>query len=802
MKFTALVISFLISAFMLSGHNLRAQVIDEQADKADSLFFYAYGLYSRNFHDLAFVELQRFSKLYPEDERMENVSIYKILCLQKMGKIDEMIEEVVIFRKRYPKSPNADKFGILVAESLFKNKKYQDAADTFESLLGSKNPVIQEYSMYYMAQCFTLLNKKNEAVNLYKTLSEKPFQEGFECRPYAAREYADALYANKNYKEALNLYTRLANEKSSPEEIKGNALYRIGEINLLLNDKAKALDAFQAYIGAFPEGKLAKNARRYRISIISDSNDYQKTIELAQEWRQRYPDVDDYDIDFSQANALLNLKHFNEAIPFFQRVEGDTNVPDRMRQDSCYASVYCHFMAAQFTASDIKAEDFLNRFPKSSLVGEVLLLQGQSLVQLKNYGKAHSSYKKALAFYAESAAKLADITEQIVNLFAIQKKWVEAADALRAMANNPSVSNHSRYLIRAAEYELKVPGRISQARIDLTKAAANTESKDDSRMAQQILMRIYLSEKDYKRALNCVEELAKNCPSEELDDILYNRAAILFYLDDYPKAEHAILEALSHKNIQADKNARALFMLARIYFAGDKYKEAVPVMDKIALLPDNLIMQFYDVEFLNNAAEAYIKNYDTKKAESMWRKILKIKNASPDETAQAKVNIAKVSMDNHGNIKQAAALLAEVAEQLNNEQDSFLNKKDVYSLLAEAQLAMGDADRAVISAEKALKFTDGEPRAQARTLYVMAYIRLKIEKRPDLANRFATQCYILLDDKVYSPKAMVLSMEAFMASGKSDKAREVFNELKAKYPQWLDEHPDVKKTIGGEVKEP
>ena len=70
---------------------------------------------------------------------------------------------------------------------------------------------------------------------------------------------------------------------------------------------------------------------------------------------------------------------------------------------------------------------------------------------------------------------------------------------------------------------------------------------------------------------------------------------------------------------------------------------------------------------------------------------------------------------------------------------------------------------------------------------------MKLEAKDyEAANRYATQCFILMDDKVYSPMAMAISAKAFKGLGQTDRASQVLYELGSKYPKWLAQHPEAK----------
>ena len=111
-------------------------------------------------------------------------------------------------------------------------------------------------------------------------------------------------------------------------------------------------------------------------------------------------------------------------------------------------------------------------------------------------------------------------------------------------------------------------------------------------------------------------------------------------------------------------------------------------------------------------------------------------------------------------------------------------------MLAEVELDLGKYDFAGIHAERAMRQAD-DSHIQARALYVFAKVRL-LAKDFEAANRYATQCFILMDDEVYSPMAMAISAKAFKGLGQADRASQVLYELGSKYPKWLAQHPEAK----------
>lgn len=785
---------------------VQSQVETEQL-RADPvrLYNYAVGLYERKFYDMALTELNRFAARFPKDSRLDDVVVLKINCLLNLGRSTELLPEVAAYRARHKNTRRADELGLMAGDIQYNAKKYVEAAELFRSLIASKTQTIQEHAIYFLAQCDIRQGRKAEAINFYKVLAGKPLESERPYRVCASAEYANILQNSGSLKEALAVYMRLAAFKETPPATVEAALYAIGKINYQLKQYDKALASFEECIAKFPKGTCARAAREFRISLVSMKEDYGKAAQLASEWRNMYPDVVNHDIDFTQAYALFKCKRFNEALPLFLRVGEDTDSPAQMRMEASYYSIYCQMMVGHFTVAEKAASSFIATYPRSTLYGNVLLWHGQILVRLKRDTEAAVSFRKAAEVFSEDKENYADACESLVALYVQNAKWVEAAAVLRKMAANPISPEPQKLLLRSGAYEMKA-NRVAQARLDYMKVATNTASIPDARIANKMLMQIFLTEKDYKRALNCLAELRKNCPPDELADLEYGTAGIFFQMEDYASAQKSLRASLASKGVKPEQALRAKSMLARICLRQKQYSEALPLVEALLAAPVAETVDLLSPELLDEAGDAFAAARKESLAEKCWRRVLACRESDESLKLEATLKIARQLMGSTGRMKEAAAMLSDVVSKLNaekrSEEGASVRHQDVLSLLAETQLSMGETERAVISAEKALNEVDGDVRSRARSLYVLAHIRLKVEKRPELANQFATQCYILLDDPIYSPRAMIISMESFLAMGKPVLAKEVFKELNGKYPSWLAEHPDVNEAITNEIKTP
>ena len=86
-------------------------------------------------------------------------------------------------------------------------------------------------------------------------------------------------------------------------------------------------------------------------------------------------------------------------------------------------------------------------------------------------------------------------------------------------------------------------------------------------------------------------------------------------------------------------------------------------------------------------------------------------------------------IDIKSEIQEALGELALSIEHVGSTSVEGLSLKDAYSLLAESQLARGDSEKALVTAGKAQSAPPGSTRAEARTLFLLAFLYLNLEKR-------------------------------------------------------------------------
>ncbi|MBR0459744.1 MAG: hypothetical protein IJJ26_10950 [Victivallales bacterium] len=774
--------------------SVRAQIAKEElAQDPQQQFNYAYGLYRRGFHDMALVELERYLRAYPDDAGAMDAQLFRIDCLQKLGRTPEMLAAVREFLKVHPEHKEAQRLRMTAADALVQEKNFEEATPLLLELSQSANPKDQEYAMYYLAHCYQQSGRANDAFPLLQQLASKPFEAAFPYRAYAAQATAaEWMKVGKN-QEALALYKRLATFADTPAELAEGALFHVGFLEMSAGHAKAALAAFEKTIARNADGKYARLARKYRFILTMEAGKIRECLALADDWRQRYPDTDDHEMDYYQAYALQELKRYEEALPFFQRVEENPKAPARIRQDAAYYSLFCLMMAGHMTVAEQKTEEFLAKYPRATVRGYVLRLRGEVLLNLKRHADAEKVLHQAIEFFAETPEERTVSSELLLRVLTEQERWREAAEHLRWMAAAPGAKDPATLLLRAGATSLRA-NDDANARRDFEAAIAKATKPEQTRSARQALADISIRNKDYSHAIEILTALRQDLEGQQRVDIDFYIVQLQYYLERFDDAQKNLQALLNNPTLLAKDRARAQAMLLRLLLQAKKLSEALPVLDGFLNGDHALLDPVVDTELLQNIALLLEENRRPADAEKAWQWLLQRKDASWREAAIARINLAEFMLRTPARAAEVETILEPLlGEWPKDSETEGLSKKDAFSLLAESQLVRGDPEKALVTAGKAQSAAPGSSRAEARTLYLLSFLYLNHEKKPEAANRFATQCYILLDDELYTPAAMVVSARCFLAEGQRARAEAVCKELASKYPVWYSEHPELLK---------
>ncbi len=168
---------------LLAGTAADAQTSAETLRKnPDELYAYACGLYKRGFHDMALAEYDLFLKENPESKNAPDAEIFRIYCLDKLGRQQEMLDSIRSFKKKHSKNKYADELGVKAAEYLISSGRRDAALEFLQPLSSSGNKIIGEYAQFQIAQHHAAAGAVQEAMQIYEKLASGDFDGKFKYR--------------------------------------------------------------------------------------------------------------------------------------------------------------------------------------------------------------------------------------------------------------------------------------------------------------------------------------------------------------------------------------------------------------------------------------------------------------------------------------------------------------------------------------------------------------------------------------------------------------------------------------------
>lgn len=779
-----LMMALAMAAVLIFPCAVHGQQVVEEISDARTQYAHALGLLRREFYDLAEPQFRLYMERYPDDALVQQSRLYLIECLRGQGKKDAMLAEIAAFKASYPANGNDETLSLLEAETLFGSEQFERSRDVFATLLGSKSEVRAEQARYFWGQCQLKLGQVEDAVEAFRQLSGKPFADEYVYRPYAVHTLAWLALQRGHYSEAVANFTRLQAGSGVPPSLVESACYRLAEALLGTGQDAEALAAYEKYIASYPNGQHGQEARRRRIELLSRRSEHARVVALINEWQQLYPQVVDRALDFIYAQSLLETGDFERAQYYFERLGNEPSVAEDVRRVARAYTINCLFMAGQFAVVDDYARAFLADYPTALERGSVLLWRARAALETGRLDDALQASKEAVGLYQNDLAQAVPANEVLVLILSRQEKWSEAAQVLRELAKKPGVPDPARLQLRAVEIAYKAKD-LAQAKADGLQLLDNYPGeREHVRATKQILMRIGLETKDHDSAKRYAEELMDGAAVDEQVLLAQTLAVLHYNLGDSAQAIVVLREMLSRPGLPERNVLSMKQFLGRILLESGLQREALPVFSDLLHHPDVKVRrELLTVGLLFQLGEASEKQQDYGLAELAWQEVISRQDAV--WTRRAELRLAQ-TLSQKGQLEQAQKKLWEMEKNIVADAVGLADYgQELYSLLAEIELSLGHQDQALLCAGKALKTAGADDvRQLTRARWVMAKILFEDEKSPSQALPYAVKCFILAEDDVYSPRAMLLATQIFLALDRRKDAMATWRELEAKYPSW------------------
>lgn len=767
----------------------QAQHAVEQINDPETQYKHALGLLRRQFYDLSEPQFRLFLEKFPGHALSANADYHLIQCLRFQNKTPEMLAAIRRFREQRPQHGEIETLTLLEADTLFGAGDYAAAAACYQLLEQSRDQQRQEQAKYFLAQCHARTGRAEEAMALYRDLGALPLQDDRPYRFYAQYHLAWIHQQQNRLGEAEDGFARLADNSFTPEPLLADTLYRLGEVRLSRQQTDQALAAFDRYVVQFPDGDFGSVVRKRRIAILANAGNYDRGLELLQDWRGKYPSEHDFEMDYLHGQCLMAKNQVEEAIPFFVRVGADPGVPATTRRYARLLAIRCQLLAKQHAAALAGIAGFLDDYPKAPEKGHVLICQGEAADATGKPDEAEQAFRAAMTFFTDDLDNYHLAGEHLVNVMAKRLKWTEGAAILRQMSTRVGLPNRADSRLRAAEFEIQA-GDLTAAQTDLQQVLDEFGMDAAAvRAARGHLMQIAVQNSNFAAAQKYAEELMQDCPSGEYGTLAYSLAVFYYNQGDLNKALATLDQAMTHPGLTPGQARNLQTFYGRVLLESGDSQRARKIIAQLLTYPEMEMREVLTPSFLFKAGDLSEQENDWNLAEVIWRRLAGYEH-DPVWSYRGKIRLAQVHIVK-GQLEESETLLASLVARLNGSQaEAAAPRQELFSLLAETQLLRQRTDQALATAGKALSFTDGDERSLARTRWVLAKILFEDENNPSQALSYAMKCYVLANDPVYTPRGLLLTIRIFLAQDRQRDALSAWRELEALYPAWAERERD------------
>lgn len=669
----------------------------------------------------------------------------------------------------------------------YKDKEYEKAISYFNKIINTKTEVAQN-AYYNLASCYLELDKKNEALNAFRSASDMKFDE--KIKEDALYNYARLSYQVGNVAEtAPQALSRYLN--TYPKSLHKNEIYQLLVESYLSSNNYKdvmeildstGLDSYKMKV-VYQKAAYLQGVEYFNDEKFGEAKSYfEKSIKSG--YNAEYRAKAKYWI----AESNYNLGKFNEALVEYKsyRLE-DANPKSYEEKMLAYSIGYVQFKLKNYSEaiieflafSEQKIEDKNLENDTYLRLGDTYFMESKYWPALENYNKSlalnvgeedYATYQKAVCYglIGRNETRI----ETLNNLLKKYPKSKLGDDALYLLGGSYTRANDNNKALKTyKKLEDKYSGSsyVSKAKLKMALIYYNSNKNEKALREYKEVVSKYPSTSEAKQAVAGSRKIYIDMGQatkyvdwvQTLDfvDISHAEADSTSYL----AGESAFLKGNCQLSIPAfkeylDKFPKGISRLnAHFYLAQCEYKagDYDDALKNYAEVIDNDKNEFTE-RSLVRASELYLKKADTTRAIKSFVNLLKVAEFQQNKT-YSDINLMRL-YNAQGNLNKALASASIVAI---NSKVSEKVKSEAQLIIARGAMTKGDISLAKQTYQKLQKTAKGEVKAES--MYYEAYFLnrdKKFEKSNDVIFEIASK---YSGYKYWGAKSLVIMAKNFDA---------------------------------------
>jgi len=526
-----------------------------------------------------------------------------------------------------------DRINFYMAECYFKSGRYQEALSRYNAINSTADEFVKQ-AVYCRGYCFfNLGNYDNAAYQFSEFIERYPNDTRITD---AKLRLADSYFGSKNFTAASRIFKQIfqSGKYSTDDPYTyyqyAQALYKSGETESAINE-------FRTLQQKFPKSIYAENSLftigfiRFQNGEFKDAISDYRNVLLVYKNSSLAPVV-----YYSIGDAYFNMEMYDSAIVNYQNVL--TKYPSSEYVFDAVNGIQYSYVALGKPDNAVNLIDrFIGQNPNLRFSDQIFFKKGEIYYSQRDYQSAKTSYQEFIAKYPKSSI----VPEAYYWMGKSSQNLKEDEEAIfyfnKVFENYPGSESAAVSVIELGKMYETTGNYL--ASIQLLENASS-KLKDSPRLPEVLFIKgmAYIKADDVQKAYGTFEELAMYHPETLFaDKAKFEMGLIDLAAERYNLADNHFLE-VAEKRID-ELGAKSQYHYALSLYEQDKITEAISALVRI-----RTVYSLYD-EWLSRSylllGDCYVKLNDLRKAEEMYRVVV-AKNKGDQLGEEARQKISKL----------------------------------------------------------------------------------------------------------------------------------------------------------------
>lgn len=453
---------------------------------------------------------ERFLKAFPHHQRSPEAKFYLASCYEKLGNTEQALATFTSLANSNATGPLVEAAAQQVANTYYKDKKYQQAEPQFARLAQvATKPEIRHLALFQRALCLQHLDRNDD---LKAALRAVVFDEG---SPYQekARLAISSIYVTTGEKGRAYANYKILTESKDPK-ISSDAILQSA---LLARETGKTTEATAWFERILSTRELSQWHGKAQLTLISqayEANDYPRIVALYERGNYKLPRDQETQRLAMAAESYRQTGNSDKADKLYERLS-KVSTNKNQAFDAGYAVLTRQYKDGK--SSFFKAgEDFLKRYEKDHnedpRVDNVHLMLAEKYSTAKKYRDAARQYGQ-INLTRIDPSNISRVRYRLAYARLKMGDRKGARDSFNVfLSKHPDDKNATRALAHRGSLNVAL-GADEAALADYELLLSRTKENEFRLQALSTMAELYRKKENFSKLISTHHQLLKQFPS-------------------------------------------------------------------------------------------------------------------------------------------------------------------------------------------------------------------------------------------------------------------------------------------------